>query len=526
MESTTPRSAVRMQGIVKRFPLVTANDHVDFEVRWGEVHALIGENGAGKSTLMKILYGLQQPDEGTIEVDGREVAILSARDAIALGIGMVHQHFMLVEPLSVTENMVLGSEPTVGPSLNYRAARKRTRELIRQFGFDIDADTKIAALPVGLQQQVEILKTLYREARILVLDEPTAVLTPQETRGLFRFIREFAASGNAVVFISHKLDEVMEICDRMSVMRDGRMIGTVTREGTNQRQLANMMVGREVLLRVEKGKADPQDARLEIKQLTVMNPLKGKPAVDDVSFAVRAGEILGVAGIEGNGQTELVEAIAGLRPIDSGEVWLMGKDVSEASARARRELGLSHIPEDRNERGLVVSYSCAMNSILGDHHRPPFAGTLGLLDESAINRHAERLVKAYDVRPPSIALPAASYSGGNAQKLIVARELERDPKVLIAAQPTRGVDIGAIEFIHRQIVAARDRGLAVLLVSADLNEVVSLSDRIVVLYEGRIMGELAQAEANAERLGLMMAGSRAEEIPPPDEAASRAANLS
>ena len=501
-------SAVSMQGITKRFPLVLANNHVDFGVDWGEVHALIGENGAGKSTLMKILYGLQQPDAGEISVDKKPATIHSAKDAIGLGIGMVHQHFMLVEPLSVAENMVLGAEPTTGPSLNYRAARKRTRDLIARFGFDIDPDSKIEDLPLGLQQQVEILKTLYRDARILIMDEPTAVLTPQETRGLFRFVQDFAAAGNAVVFISHKLDEVMEICDRMSVMRDGRMIGTVAREDTDQRRLAGMMVGREVILRVTKGPPAPKEVRLLLDAVSVKDPLKGKPVVDGVTFALRAGEILGIAGIEGNGQSELVEAVAGLRKVDGGQVLMGGEDVTNVSAKAKREAGLSHIPEDRNERGLVASYSAAMNSILGDHARAPYSGPLGLLNEREIEAHAKKLVQGYDVRPASTSVHAGSYSGGNAQKLIIARELERGPRVLIASQPTRGVDIGAIEFIHKQIVRARDEGLAVLLVSADLNEVMSLSDRILVLYEGRVMGELSQAEATAETLGLLMAGSK------------------
>ena len=496
-----------MKGIVKRFPLVLANDSVDFEVEWGEVHALIGENGAGKSTLMKILYGLQPADSGTIAINGSTVELQSAKDAIGLGVGMVHQHFMLVDPLTVTENMVLGAEPSAGPTLDYRSARQRTRELVEQFGFDIDPDSRIEELPLGLQQQVEILKTLYREAHILIMDEPTAVLTPQETRGLFAFIREYAEQGNAVIFISHKLDEVMEICDRMSVMRDGRMIGTVLREETGQRQLASMMVGREVILRVDKGPVNPQEVRFELSGITLRHATKPRPVVDNVSFQLRAGEILGIAGIEGNGQSELVECIAGLRPVEVGTITMAGVDISRESARERRERGLSHVPEDRNTRGLVASYSAAMNSILGDHHRAPYSGPFGLLQEPVIGAHAHALIETYDVRPASAAVTANSYSGGNAQKLVVARELERDTKVLILAQPTRGVDIGAIEFIHRQIVRARDLGLAVLLVSADLNEVMSLSDRILVMYEGRIMGELSQAEAAAEKLGLLMAGS-------------------
>ncbi|MDQ3460970.1 MAG: ABC transporter ATP-binding protein [Deinococcota bacterium] len=504
---TVASTAVAMQGVSKRFPLVLANDRVDFSVSWGEVHALIGENGAGKSTLMKILYGLQEPDEGRILVDGREVTIRSAKDAIHLGIGMVHQHFMLVEPLTVAENMVLGAEPRLGPSLDYRVARKRTRALIERFGFDIDPRTRVRDLPLGLQQQVEILKALYRDARILIMDEPTAVLTPQETKGLFAFLRDFAAQGNAVVFISHKLGEVMEICDRMSVMRDGKMIGTALRANTDQRQLATMMVGREVILKVVKEAHAPGRVVLELAGVTVTGALAQKNVVDGVSFTLRAGEVLGVAGIEGNGQSELVEAVTGLRPVAEGRILLAGRDVTAVSARARRESGLSHIPEDRNARGLVTSFSSAMNAILGDHYRPPFAGRFGFIDERAVESYARRLIEAYDVRPPSTSVTAANLSGGNAQKLIVARELERGPKLLIASQPTRGVDIGAIEFIHKQIITARDAGLAVLLVSADLSEVMNLSDRILVMFEGRVMGELSQAEADPETLGLLMAGS-------------------
>jgi len=500
-------AAVRMQGITKRFPLVLANERVDFEVAWGEVHALIGENGAGKSTLVKILYGLQPPDEGTIEVDGRDVVMHSARDAIAQGIGMVHQHFMLVETLTVAENLVLGAEPRRGPALDIALARRRARDIIDRFGFDLDPDARIDELPVGLQQQVEILKALFRDARILIMDEPTAVLTPQETRGLFEFLRGYASEGHAVVFISHKLDEVMEICDRMSVMRDGRMVGTVSRADTDTRRLASMMVGREVLLRVAKGPAQPSDVRLEARELRLRHPVKHKPILDGVDLEVRAGEIVGIAGIEGNGQSELVEVLTGLRAADSGSVWLEGRNVSDATARHRRESGLSHVPEDRNERGLVRPYTAAWNAVLGDHYRPPYANRIGLLDLAAIEAHAHAIIDGYDVRPRATDVMASSYSGGNAQKLIIARELERSPRVLVAAQPTRGVDIGAIEFIHRQIVKARDDGLAVLLVSADLNEVMSLADRILVMFEGRIMGELQQNDATAEALGLLMAGS-------------------
>jgi general nucleoside transport system ATP-binding protein len=510
-------AAVTMRAIDKRFPLVHANNRVDFELAWGEVHALIGENGAGKSTLMKILYGLQPPDSGSLAVAGEPVHFRNAGDAIRHGIGMVHQHFMLVETLTVAENLVLGREPHRGPWLDLATARTRAREMIARFGFDLDPDVRIQDLPVGLQQQVEILKALFRDARILIMDEPTAVLTPQETRGLFEFLRQFADAGHAVVFISHKLDEVMEICDRMSVMRDGHMVGTVARDGTDTRALASMMVGREVLLRVAKGSAHPGEVRLEARGLSLSHPRKHKPLLANIDLQVRGGEIVGIAGIEGNGQTELVEVLTGLRHADHGEVHLAGRDVTRQSARQRRQAGISHVPEDRNERGLVRPYTAAWNSILGDHHRAPYADRFGFLDTHAIEAHARRVIDAYDVRPRSTTVLASSYSGGNAQKLIIARELERDPRVLIAAQPTRGVDIGAIEFIHRQILAARDRGLAVLLVSADLNEVLSLADRILVLFEGRIMGSLLQSEATPEALGLLMAGT-----PPPPSAATDA----
>jgi simple sugar transport system ATP-binding protein len=505
--------AIALKDITKRFPLVLANDQVSFDVAWGEVHALIGENGAGKSTLMKILYGMQPPTSGEIVVNGDMVAFESAKDAIAKGIGMVHQHFMLVETLTVAENLVLGSEPTQGLSLDYRSARAKTKALIDEFEFDIDPDSKIEQLPLGLQQQVEILKTLYRDAKILILDEPTAVLTPQETRGLFRFLRSFAEAGNAVVFISHKLDEVMEICDRMSVMRDGKMIGTVKSANTSTTDLANMMVGREVILRVDKQPARPKEVKLTLEHVTVHLADKVKPVVNDVSFSLRSGEILGIAGIEGNGQSELVESIVGLRHINSGVISVDGQDISSLSTRQRREGGISHIPEDRNERGLVSSYTTAMNSVLGDVHHAPYSDKFGFLHEGIIKEHARELVEAYDVRPRSIDIQSERYSGGNAQKLIVAREIERDPSILIASQPTRGVDIGAIEFIHNQIVSARDRGLAVLLISADLNEVMSLSDRIIVLYEGHVMGELTQKDATPEKLGLLMAGSTGKKQP-------------
>lgn len=496
--------AVVMRAITKRFPLVVANDHVDFSVRWGEVHALVGENGAGKSTLMKILYGLQRADSGEIAIDGVSVQMRDPNDAIKLGIGMVHQHFMLVEPLTVTENIVLGAEPGTRTNLDLNKARSEVAKIIEQFNFDLKPDDVIENLPVGLQQKVEILKMLFRRSKILVLDEPTAVLTPLETEELFKFLKEYASQGNAVIFISHKLREVIEVSSRISVMRGGKMIGTVDTKGITPPQIARMMVGREVILSVEKDEAKPGAPSLELVNLTVGK--RGERAkVNNVNFTVRAGEIVGIAGVEGNGQSELVEAITGLEHY-TGEIRYMGHTLEHPSAKAVRLAGVSHIPEDRNERGLVLEYSTAENLILGDQYTAKYAGALGLLKFDAIEREARERVEEFDVRPRSTALPAKGYSGGNAQKIIVARELSRDPKILIASQPTRGVDIGAIEFIHENIVKARDKGLGVLLVSADLGEVMSLSDRILVMYEGEIVGEMPASEATEEKLGLLMAG--------------------
>ncbi len=496
--------AIELRGITKRFPLVLANDNISLTVKWGSVHALCGENGAGKSTLMKILYGMQPPTSGQILVDGQPVTLHDPKDAIALGIGMVHQHFMLVEPLTVTENVILGSEPTSGTSIDFARARRRVAELIEQFGFDLNPDARIEDLPLGLQQKVEILKTLYRGARILILDEPTAVLTPSETDELFNFLKNnYARSGNSVIFISHKLHEVLHISDEISVIRDGRMIGTIPAEGATTETLARMMVGREVVLRVQKGEAHPEDVALDVQGVTV-NGSHGKPAVNNVSFQVRAGEIVGIAGVEGNGQSELVEAITGLQPY-SGRISYLGQQAQ--GSRAVSLAGVSHVPEDRNERGLVLDMTTAENFILGEQDRTPFAGTLGFLDLAKIEANARELSETFDVRPRSASLRAGSYSGGNAQKIIVAREMRKNPKILVASQPTRGVDIGAIEFIHGQIVKARDQGLAVLLISADLGEVMNLADRILVMYEGEIAGEVAARDATETQLGLMMTGS-------------------
>ncbi|HGY08431.1 MAG TPA: ABC transporter ATP-binding protein [Oceanithermus profundus] len=495
--------ALELNNITKRYPLVLANDHVSLGVKWGEVLALVGENGAGKSTLMKIVYGLVKPDEGEIFVDGRPAEIHNPADAIALGIGMVHQHFMLVDTLSVLDNVILGMEPKSGPAIDYASARKRVTRLIEELGFDLDPDAIIEDLPVGAQQRVEILKTLYRNAKILILDEPTAVLTPQEVEELFKFLREFAEKGHAIILITHKLDEVMEVSDRVTVIRDGKVVGTVNTPETSVAELARMMVGREVILTVQKKPAEPGEVVLEAEDLHVEGP-GHRPRLDGVSLQVRAGEVVGIAGVEGNGQTELVEVITGLRPF-KGTLRYNGEAV-HPSARRVREWGVSHIPEERNDRGLILEFPTRYNIILGDHYRPPFAGFLGFFNDGVINDYAEGVVERFDVRPRSIHLIGRRYSGGNAQKIIVGRELARNPKLLVAAQPTRGVDIGAIEFIHQNIVEARDQGMAVLLVSADLNEVMSLSDRILVMYEGRIVGEVLPDEVTEEQIGLLMAG--------------------
>lgn len=490
--------ALVLRGITKRFPLVLANDHIDLELLWGEVLALVGENGAGKSTLMKIVYGLLTPDEGEMWVDGKPYRPQSPKDAIQRGIGMVHQHFMLVEPFTVLENLVLGLEPGSPFRLDLSRARREALDLMETLGFHVPLDEKVENLPVGLQQRVEILKALYRKARILILDEPTAVLTPQEAEELFRFLRAYVAKGNAAIFISHKLKEVLKLSHRTTVIRDGRVVGTVETAKTSLEELARMMVGREVVLRVEKAPAKPGPVVLSVENLAAPPRLKG------VSFQVRAGEIVGVAGVEGNGQTELVEALTGLRPF-KGQVLYLGKPLPP-TARKVREKGVSHIPEDRNTRGLVLDFTTRENAILGDHYRFPFRGPLDFIQPDAVEEHAQRLLKRFDVRPRSTGLPARRYSGGNAQKIVVGRELLRGPHLLIAAQPTRGVDIGAIEAIHKELIRARDEGLAVLLVSADLTEILALSDRILVLYEGQITGALTPEEASEERLGLLMAG--------------------
>jgi ABC-type uncharacterized transport system ATPase subunit len=495
---------VEMRGITKRFGEVLANDHIDLAIPDQSIHAIIGENGAGKSTVMNILYGFYTADEGEIVVDGQPRQINGPADAIKLGLGMVHQHFMLVEPLTVTENIVLGAEPTAGLSIDYRKARDRVHEISEQYGLKIDPDARVGNLSVGQQQRVEILKTLYRGARILILDEPTAVLTPQEVAEMFAILRGLRDQGKTIIIITHKLAEVLALSDNITVMRDGRVVGNLpTREATAE-GLARMMVGREVLLRVKKDEAKPRKPVLSVRELTLKGA-EGKTILDGLSFEVRGGETLGIAGVEGNGQTELIEILAGLRDATSGEVLLEDKPLDDIDTRGRKRRGIAHIPEDRHRRGLLLPFDLAANSILGVHRNRPISNIL-LLNNGFIVARAERLVNAYDVRPPNITLSAQALSGGNQQKLIVAREFDIEPRLVLVAQPTRGVDIGATEFIHRKLIELRDAGAAILLVSAELDEVLSLSDRVVVIYEGRLVGEVDPKTVSEEQIGLMMTG--------------------
>jgi general nucleoside transport system ATP-binding protein len=508
--AATP-TVLEMRGIVKQFPGVLANDHVDLDLRAREVHALLGENGAGKSTLMNILYGLYKPDEGEIHVHGKSVTFHSAKDAIEEGLGMVHQHFMLIPIMTVAENIVLASEPThAGVLLDYDEARKRVREISGAFGFAIDPDARIQDISVGQQQRVEILKALYRRADILILDEPTAVLTPQEAEELFAILRMLVREGISIIFISHKLNEVLEIADRITVLRRGRKIDTVPREGATEAGLARLMVGREVLLRVDKPPASPKEPMLELRNVTVRDE-RGLEKVRDVSFDVRAGEIVGIAGVDGNGQTELIEAITGLRHRQSGQIVVDGRELkTSASARTMLEAGIGHIPEDRHRYGMVLDFTLAENAALHDFRYPPDS-RFGWLFPRRIAERTRRLIEEFDVRGGNPQTRARNLSGGNQQKLVVAREVDRDPKVLVAAQPTRGLDVGAIEYLHRRLVEERDVGRAILLVSLELEEVLSLSDRILVMYEGRIVAEHA-AGVTEEEIGIEMLGGQRENV--------------
>lgn len=500
---------LELQGITKRFPGVVANDAIDLVVEPGEVHGLLGENGAGKSTLMNVLYGLYRADEGRILVDGAEVHFDDPGDAIAAGIGMVHQHFMLVPVFTVAENITLGMEPADRfGRLERAAARREVERLADEFGLPVDPDALVGDLPVGLQQRVEILKALARDARLLILDEPTAVLTPQEADGLFESIRGFQRAGRSVIFISHKLREHREIADRITVLRRGRSIGTVDASDAEPQELANMMVGRPVVLTVDRGPAAPGDVVLELDGVGVEAP-DGRRIVDAVDLAVHAGEIVAIAGVEGNGQTALVEAITGLRPINDGKVRLSGRDVTTLGRKELLRSGVGHIPEDRNEHGLVGAFSIADNLVLNLWDDERFADGRTRRAE-VVRSHAEAMVEEFDVRTPSIATPASSLSGGNQQKVIVAREFARPIELLVAAQPTRGIDVGSIEYIHRQLVAKRDAGVAVLLVSSELDEVTALADRIAVMFRGHLVGPFPAPIAK-EVVGLMMAGVAPEE---------------
>ena len=499
---------LELRGITKRFPGVLANDAVDFDLRRGEIHALLGENGAGKSTLMNVVYGLYSPDEGEILLRGKPVNIDSPNTAIDNGIGMVHQHFMLIPVMTVAENIVLAKEPTrAGILLDFGAADRRVEEVSRAFKFAIDPDALIQDITVGQQQRVEILKALYRGAEILILDEPTAVLTPQEANDLFEILRTLVREGMSVIFISHKLNEVLAIADRITVLRRGKRIDTIPREGATEQGLARMMVGREVLLRVEKQPAQPAETILGVEDLHVSDE-RGLPAVRGVSFEVRAGEIVAIAGVDGNGQTELVEALAGLRRPAAGRITIAGEDVTNTAPRSHLDAGLGHIPEDRLRRGLVLEFSLAENLALHDYRKPPHS-RFGWLHPKRIVAWARGLLQEFDVRGGGAETRASALSGGNQQKVVVAREVERDPRVLIAAQPTRGLDVGAIEFVHRRLVQERDEGRAILLVSLELDEVLSLADRILVLYEGRIVGEYDPSVSD-EDLGIAMTGGKAE----------------
>ncbi len=505
--------AVEMLNITKRFPAIVANDNISLHVRKGEIHALLGENGAGKSTLMSVLFGLYQPEEGRIRKDGRDVVIRDPNDANALGIGMVHQHFKLVQCFTVLDNIILGMETTRNGILQKKDSREKILELSKRYGLNVDPDALIEDCTVGMQQRTEILKMLYRDNEILIFDEPTAVLTPQEIEELMQIMRNLANEGKSILFISHKLAEIMSVADRCTVLRRGKCVGTVNIKDTTKEELSRMMVGRDVQLVIPKQEQEPGDVLLDVRNVSVASRIhQTTNAVKDVSFQVRKGEIVCIAGIDGNGQTELVYGLTGLEPLRHGSISLCGKDISNASIRDRSVGGMSHIPEDRQRYGLVLDYPLEYNLVLQRYFEPEFSTKGGLLRRSAIRSYANRLIEQYDVRSgQGAATLTRSMSGGNQQKAIVARELDKNPQVLIAVQPTRGLDVGAIEYIHKQLISQRNAGHGVLLVSLELEEVLSVPDRILVMFDGRIVAELDPAKTSAEELGLYMAGGKNKE---------------
>ena len=505
--------AIEMLHITKKFPGIIANDDITLQLKKGEIHALLGENGAGKSTLMSVLFGLYQPEEGVIKKDGKEVQIKDPNDANAFGIGMVHQHFKLVECFTVLDNIILGVEPNKLGFIQKKEAREKVLALSDKYGLHVNPDALIEDITVGMQQRTEILKMLYRDNEILIFDEPTAVLTPQEIDELMQIMRNLAAEGKSILFISHKLNEIMAVSDRCTVLRKGKCIGTVETKNTTIEELSSMMVGRSVNFHVEKGECKPGDVVLDVENMTVASKMHKNNAVKNVSLKVRRGEIVCIAGIDGNGQTEFVHGLTGLEPIIGGKITLCGVDITKAPIRTRILSGMCHIPEDRHKHGLVLDYTLEDNCVLERYFEPEFTNKAGFLRRDNIRKYSERLIEEYDVRsgqgPVTI---ARSMSGGNQQKAIVAREIDRDPELLIAVQPTRGLDIGAIEYIHKQLVAHRDEGKAVLLVSLELEEVMDVSDRILVMYEGEIVGELDPRTTTEEELGLYMAGAKRDEV--------------
>ena len=505
--------AIEMLHITKRFPGIIANDDITLQLKKGEIHALLGENGAGKSTLMSVLFGLYQPEEGIIKKDGKEVHIKDPNDANDLGIGMVHQHFKLVECFTVLDNIIMGVEPTKAGFLQKDEARKKILALSEKYGLQVDPDARIEDITVGMQQRTEILKMLYRDNEILIFDEPTAVLTPQEIEELMAIMKNLSKEGKSILFISHKLNEIMAVADRCSVLRKGKYIGTVETKNTTAEELSAMMVGRNVNFHVAKEPKEPGEVVLSVENMTVASKAHSNNAVKNVSLKVRRGEIVCLAGIDGNGQTEFVYGLTGLEPLVSGKIVLNGKDISHAPIRERNILGMSHIPEDRHKHGLVLDYPLEYNFILERYFEPEFTSKAGFLRRGNIRKYAEKLIDQYDVRSGQGPITIArSMSGGNQQKAIVGREIDKDPELLVAVQPTRGLDVGAIEYIHKQLVAQRDAGKAVLLVSLELDEVMDVPDRILVMYEGEIVGELDPKKTTQEELGLYMAGAKRDEV--------------